>query len=606
MCGIIGYIGNKATKNILLEGLKNLEYRGYDSSGVAILGDNIQIVKEVGKIENLKNSIAKQELRGNLGIGHTRWATHGMPTENNSHPHFSNDKKFAIVHNGIIENYLELKEKLQKLGYKFISDTDTEVIVHLYHYYYNGDMIDTLAKVIKDLEGSYAVCVLSEEHKDKFVVAKKDSPLIIGLGEDENFVASDMPAILKYTKNYYLLEDGEMALINKDKVTIYDDNKKIISKEVLYFDFDTDLAEKNGYEHFMLKEIFEQPSCIKKCVSKYIADNDVNFESFSKIEEIIKNTKNIHIVACGSAYHAGMIGKYAIENLARVRVNIDIASEFRYKNPILEKDDVCIIISQSGETADSLSALRLAKENGVKVISIVNVFGSSIARESDFVFYTLAGPEIAVATTKGYSTQVFLLYLFALKLAFIRGAISKDQFNAYISNIKQVENDINESLKLNDKIKDIANKYCHLENAFIVGRGIDYYLSLESSLKLKEISYIHSEAYASGELKHGSIALIDKDSLVIGIITDESLSAKTISNLKEVKARGAKVLVFAKEGIEGLEDVVDDAIFVPSKEEFFMGITGIIPMQLFSYYVAKERGCDIDMPKNLAKSVTVE
>ncbi len=606
MCGIIGYIGNKATKNILLEGLKNLEYRGYDSSGVAILGDNIQIVKEVGKIENLKNSIAKQELQGNLGIGHTRWATHGMPTENNSHPHFSNDKKFAIVHNGIIENYLELKEKLQKLGYKFISDTDTEVIVHLYHYYYNGDMIDTLAKVIKDLEGSYAVCVLSEEHKDKFVVAKKDSPLIIGLGEDENFVASDMPAILKYTKNYYLLEDGEMALINKDKVTIYDDNKKIISKEVLYFDFDTDLAEKNGYEHFMLKEIFEQPSCIKKCVSKYIADNDVNFESFSKIEEIIKNTKNIHIVACGSAYHAGMIGKYAIENLARVRVNIDIASEFRYKNPILEKDDVCIIISQSGETADSLSALRLAKENGVKVISIVNVFGSSIARESDFVFYTLAGPEIAVATTKGYSTQVFLLYLFALKLAFIRGAISKDQFNAYISNIKQVENDINESLKLNDKIKDIANKYCHLENAFIVGRGIDYYLSLESSLKLKEISYIHSEAYASGELKHGSIALIDKDSLVIGIITDESLSAKTISNLKEVKARGAKVLVFAKEGIEGLEDVVDDAIFVPSKEEFFMGITGIIPMQLFSYYVAKERGCDIDMPKNLAKSVTVE
>ncbi|WP_250278684.1 glutamine--fructose-6-phosphate transaminase (isomerizing) [[Clostridium] colinum] len=606
MCGIVGYIGNKDTKNILLKGLKKLEYRGYDSSGIAVLDQDINIVKTKGKIANLEEKLNLSNISGNIGIGHTRWATHGEPNEVNSHPHFSNDKKIAIVHNGIIENYLELKEMLQKKGYNFISETDTEVIVHLYHSYYDGDMINTLSKVLKDIKGSYAICVICEDHKDSFVVARKDSPLIIGVGENENFIASDVPAILENTKKYYFLDDMEMAIIKKDSVTIFDLEKNIVKKETFEVNWDISLAEKNGYDYFMLKEIFEQPACIKKCISSKILQDDVFFENFSFTNEQINNINKIHIVACGSAWHAGMVGKYIIENMCRIPVELDIASEFRYKNPILNKNDICIIISQSGETADTLAALRLAKENGVKVISIVNVVGSSIARESDEVLYTLAGPEIAVATTKGYSTQLSILYMICIKFAHIRKTISNDSFKEYIESLKNLDNYIEQVLNLEEKVKEIANKYYNVDNAFIIGRGLDYCMSLEFSLKLKEISYIHSEAYAAGELKHGSIALIEKDTVVFGVLTQDELIPKTISNLKEVKARGAKVILIAKEGYENLDDIADDIIFIPKIKEEFISSVAIIPMQLISYYIAVKRGCDVDMPRNLAKSVTVE
>lgn len=605
MCGIVGYIGNNDTKNILLKGLKKLEYRGYDSAGVAILNDNINIVKSKGKIINLEQKLP-QNLSGNIGIGHTRWATHGEPNETNSHPHFSKNKNFAVVHNGIIENYLELKQSLQQQGYTFLSQTDTEVIVHLFDSLYNGDLIQTLAKVLKKVEGSYALCLISDEHKDSFVVAKKDSPLIIGVGKDENFVASDIPAMLEYTKDYYFLDDMEMALIKKNEVIIYDFNQNIIQKSLSTINWDICCAEKNGYPHFMLKEIFEQPLCIKKCINNKILNNNILFENFSITDEQLKNVNNINIVACGSAWHAGMIGKNIIEKMCRIPVILEIASEFRYKNPILNKNDICIIISQSGETADTLAALKLAKQNGVKTISIVNVVGSSIARESDDVLYTMAGPEISVATTKGYSTQVAMLYLFCLKLAYIRQNISNDEYINSINILQNIHTYIEKALKLDEKIKDIALKYHNIQDAFIVGRDVDYCVSLEASLKLKEISYIHSEAYAAGELKHGSIALIEENSVVFAILTQDNVVSKTISNLKEIKARGAKLILIAKDCYTDLDDIADDIIYIPTIDEKFIALISVIPMQLLSYYIALNRGCDIDMPKNLAKSVTVE
>ncbi len=606
MCGIVGYIGNNNTKNILLNGLKKLEYRGYDSSGIAILNEDINIYKSKGKISNLEEKISSNNINGHIGIGHTRWATHGEPNEINSHPHFSNDKKIAVVHNGIIENYLDIKKSLQKKGYNFISDTDTEVIAHLYHSYYNGDMIDTLSKVLNELKGSYALCIICKEHKDHFVVAKKDSPLIVGIGENENFIASDIPALLENTKKYYLLNDMEMAIIKKDEINIFDLNKNIIKKEIFNVNWDISLAQKDGYDHFMLKEIFEQPICIKKCINHKVLKNDIFFENFSITNDQIKNINTIHIVACGSAWHAGMVGKYIIEDICRIPVNLDIASEFRYKNPILNKNDICIIISQSGETADTLAALRLAKKNKIKVISIVNVIGSSIARESDDVLYTLAGPEIAVATTKGYSTQLALLYMICIKFAHIRKNIDNNSFLEYVSNLQNINKYIDKTFNIENKIKNIANKYYNINNAFIIGRGIDYSIALESSLKLKEISYINSEAYAAGELKHGSIALIEKNTPVFAILTQDRLIQKTISNLKEVKSRGAKIIIICKEGYNNLEDIADDIIFIPNIEEKFMASIAIIPMQLLSYYIALKRGCNIDMPRNLAKSVTVE
>lgn len=605
MCGIVGYIGNNDTKNILLKGLKKLEYRGYDSAGVAVLNDHINIVKSKGKIINLEQKLS-QTLCGNVGIGHTRWATHGEPNEINSHPHFSKNKKFAIVHNGIIENYLELKQSLQQQGYIFLSQTDTEVIVHLFDSLYNGDLIQTLAKVLKKLKGSYAICLISDEHKDSFVVAKKDSPLIIGVGKDETFVASDIPAMLEYTKDYYFLDDMEMALIKKDEVTIYDFEQNIIEKSLCTIDWDICCAEKNGYQHFMLKEIFEQPLCVKKCINTKISNNNILFENFSITDEQLKNVNNIHIVACGSAWHAGMVGKNIIEKMCRIPVILEIASEFRYKNPILNKNDICIIISQSGETADTLAALKLAKQNGVKTVSIVNVVGSSIARESDDVLYTMAGPEISVATTKGYSTQVAMLYLFCLKLAYIRQNISYDEYTNSINTLQNIHTYIEKALQLDEKIKEIASKYYNIQDAFMVGRDIDYCVSLEASLKLKEISYIHSEAYAAGELKHGSIALIEENSVIFAILTQDNIVSKTISNLKEIKARGAKLVLLAKDCYTDLSDISDDIIYIPTIDEKFIALVSVIPMQLLSYYIALNRGCDIDMPKNLAKSVTVE
>ena len=610
MCGIVGYIGNKNTKDILIKGLKNLEYRGYDSAGIAILNDEnkIDIFKSKGKIVNLEEKIQNKSITGNLGIGHTRWATHGEPSEINSHPHFSKDGNIAIVHNGIIENYLELKENLKKDGYEFISETDTEVVVHLYHKYYNGDMIDTLNKVLKEIKGSYALCVVCNDHKDQFVVSRKDSPLIIGIGKDENFVASDIPAILENTKQYYFLDDFEMAIIKKDSISIFDMQKNEVKKDVFNVDWDMSLAEKDGYDYFMMKEIMQQPECIKKCLGSRISNGDIVFENFSITNDEIKNIGTIHIVACGSAWHSGMVGKYLIEDMCRIPVSLDIASEFRYRNPILNSNDICIILSQSGETADTLAALKEAKKNNVKVISIVNVVGSSIARESDDVLYTMAGPEIAVATTKGYSTQLTMLYAISLKFAYIRGNITKEIYTKYINELNGLDILMKKCLskEKEEEIKKICEKYYNVNNAFLIGRGIDYCIALEASLKLKEISYIHSEAYPAGELKHGSIALIEKDTVVFGILTQDSIIEKTISNLKEVKARGAKVVIIAKEGLDIFEDIADDIIFIPSVEEKFIASLAIIPMQILSYYIAIKRGCDVDMPRNLAKSVTVE
>ena len=610
MCGIVGYIGNKNTKDILIKGLKNLEYRGYDSAGIAILNDEnkIDIFKSKGKIVNLEEKIQNKSITGNLGIGHTRWATHGEPSEINSHPHFSKDGNIAIVHNGIIENYLELKENLKKDGYEFISETDTEVVVHLYHKYYNGDMIYTLNKVLKEIKGSYALCVVCNDHKDQFVVARKDSPLIIGIGKDENFVASDIPAILENTKQYYFLDDFEMAIIKKDSISIFDMQKNEVKKDVFNVDWDMSLAEKDGYDYFMMKEIMQQPECIKKCLGSRISNEDIVFENFSITNDEIKNIGTIHIVACGSAWHSGMVGKYLIEDMCRIPVSLDIASEFRYRNPILNSNDICIILSQSGETADTLAALKEAKKNNVKVISIVNVVGSSIARESDDVLYTMAGPEIAVATTKGYSTQLTMLYAISLKFAYIRGNITKEIYTKYINELNGLDILMKKCLskEKEEEIKKICEKYYNVNNAFLIGRGIDYCIALEASLKLKEISYIHSEAYPAGELKHGSIALIEKDTVVFGILTQDSIIEKTISNLKEVKARGAKVVIIAKEGLDIFEDIADDIIFIPSVEEKFIASLAIIPMQILSYYIAIKRGCDVDMPRNLAKSVTVE
>ncbi len=627
MCGIIGYIGdssittnssesNTNTKDILIKGLQKLEYRGYDSAGIAILNENINIFKAKGKIKNLEETIQESInsnaniTAGNIGIGHTRWATHGEPNKTNCHPHFSNDNKIAVVHNGIIENYIILKEDLIKQGYKFITETDTEVIVHLFDSFYKGNMLEALNGVVGKLEGSYALCVICQDEPDKILVTRKDSPLIIGIGQNENFIASDIPAILEHTKEYYLLDDLETAIITSQSVQIFDSNKKELKKEIFKVDWDISLAEKSGYDYFMLKEIMEQPECIKKCIGSYIHNNSIDFEYTTLKDEEIKNINRIHIIACGSAYNAGMVGKSLIEKMCRIPVNLEIASEFRYQDPILHKDDICIIISQSGETADTLAALREAKSKGIKTISIVNVVGSSIARESDNVIYTLAGPEIAVATTKGYSTQMIILYLLAVKFANIRGNITQDKFNSYLEELGKIPEQIAGlvDMEKHEIYKNIANKYSDVNEAFMIGRGIDYGICLEAVLKLKEISYVHSEAYQAGELKHGSIALIEDGSVVFGILTQDELYEKTISNLKEVKSRGAKIIVVSKESYKekNLEEFADDVVYVNDIAPEFIPSTVAVPMQLIAYYVAINRECDIDMPRNLAKSVTVE
>lgn len=599
MCGIVGYIGKEQAAPILLCALKKLEYRGYDSAGVAVHdGKKVNVVKTKGKLNNLSEKIdGGKTISGTLGIGHTRWATHGEPSDVNSHPHTSNSGKIAVVHNGIIENYLKIKEFLKDKGYKFVSETDTEVIAHLADYYYNGDLLQTVVKLLKKLKGSYALGIISAERPNELVAVKKDSPLIVGLGKGENFIASDIPAILPHTRDVYIMEDNEIAFIKRESVTLYNTELEHIDKEVFYVNWDVSAAEKGGYEHFMIKEIMEEPQAILNTVSQIIG------QGMMKIDKI---PDKINIVACGSAYHVGVAGKYIIEQIAKIPVEVDTASEYRYRDALLTKNTLVVVISQSGETADTLAALRESKRRGAETLSIVNVVGSTIARESDRVLYTLAGPEISVATTKAYSTQLSAVYMLALSLAKAEGKLSPELEKYYGEELLKLPSLINSILEQKDKIQNFASKYFNAKNVFFIGRGIDYALSLEGALKLKEISYIHSEAYPAGELKHGPISLIEDGTLVIALATQEKLFEKTLSNIKEVKSRGAVVLSIAEEDNEQIEECSDDVFYLPKTNRMFTSALAATVLQLFAYYVACLKGCDIDQPRNLAKSVTVE
>lgn len=607
MCGIVGYIGQNEAAPVLIKGLKKLEYRGYDSAGIAVFGDGIHVVKTKGRLADLDAKVQEMGgVEGHVGIGHTRWATHGAPSDVNSHPHTSMNGRISVVHNGIIENYLQLKAELEEKGYVFASETDTEVVAQLFDYYYDGDMVDTLIRVIGRIRGSYALGILCNEKPDEIVAVRKDSPMLVGIGKNENFIASDIPALLEYTKDYYLLNDNEIVVLKKDSITILDLDKNEIKKDIYNVTWDISAAEKGGYDYFMMKEIMEQPKAFKATISPRIVDGEIKLDNIKYADEDIRNINRIHIIACGSAWHAAIVGKYVIEDYARIPVEVDLASEFRYRNPILDKNDVCIIISQSGETADTLAALREAKRQGIRILAIVNVVGSSIARESDDVLYTWAGPEIAVATTKGYSTQVALMYLLAMKFGQARGYLSAEEVKKLTAELELVPGYIEKLLTMDEELKELAKAHAHANDVFVIGRGIDYAVALEGSLKLKEISYIHSEAYAAGELKHGTISLIEEGTLVVAIATQDPLYEKLVSNVKEVKARGAYVVAIAKEGNTEIAEVADKVIYIPQINDKFTASLNVIPMQIFSYYVAIERGCDVDMPRNLAKSVTVE
>ena len=605
MCGIIGFSGSTDAKNIILDGLKRLEYRGYDSAGIAIQNGNIiNMVKTSGKVDNLV-AMAKNnsKLKGNCGIGHTRWATHGVPSDVNAHPHMSADGKFAIVHNGIIENHLEIKNELIQKGIKFLSETDTEVIVQLLDYYYDGDIKKTLVKISSMLEGSYALGVLCADFPGTIYAAKVSSPLVIGIGAGENYFASDITAFISHTKNVIDLDDGEFAEISADKVNIFDHNLREIKKEERKITWDVAAAEKSGYEHFMLKEIMEQPAALKATIEPRVKDNKVNFD---ELNIDIKKYDRILMTACGSAFYAGCVGRDVIEKLCRMHVHTEVASELRYRDPMIDAKTLVIVISQSGETADTIAAIKEAKNKGADVLAIVNVVGSAIAKLADYTIYTWAGPEIAVATTKGYTTQVVVLYMFATWAAYKLGKIDEKQLINLTNDIKSLPERAQRTLDLNTKVKKMADKYHEKQSIFFIGRYLDYAVCLEGSLKLKEISYIHSEAYAAGELKHGTIALIEEGRLVVAVCCYEPLLDKIISNVQQVKARGAQVLALAIEGNKKIFAEADDVLLVPKANELFMAAVEIIPLQLFAYYVAKNNKCDIDKPKNLAKSVTVE
>lgn len=608
MCGIVGYIGTQQAAPIILEGLAKLEYRGYDSAGMAIYTkDKIQIAKSVGRLKILKELTRDGEtMPGMAGIGHTRWATHGAPSDENSHPHYNKQETIAVVHNGIIENYLPLKEKLISKGYHFTSETDTEVVAHLMDYYYKGNPLETITKVMNRVQGSYALGIMFAEYPDVVYAVRKDSPLIVGQNQDGCFIASDVPAILKYTRQVYFIENQEIVQLKANEIKFFSIDEEELEKEPTTIEWDAESAEKGGYEHFMLKEMYEQPKTVTDTLLPRIKDNDISIEELNMSDEEIKAIKRIHIVACGSAYHAGITAKYVIEGIARIPVEVDVASEFRYRNPILEKDDMVVVISQSGETADSLAALRQSKERGYKVLGIVNVVGSSIAREADRVMYTWAGPEIAVATTKAYSAQLIALYVIALKFAKVRGKLDDEAFQSMVHDLKRLPEQIEQLLSNKEHIQRFANRYVAAKDVFFVGRGIDYAISLEASLKLKEISYIHSEAYAAGELKHGTISLIEDGTLVAAVATQDELFQKTLSNMLEVKARGAVVLAVTNEGNTEIEKAADYVIYIPKTNSYFANSLAVIPLQLFGYYVAVEKGCDVDKPRNLAKSVTVE
>lgn len=610
MCGIVGYIGGNPAESILIEGLKKLEYRGYDSAGIAIHSEEeINIMKAKGRLMNLEEKLGDDGLKGTIGIGHTRWATHGAPSDENSHPHASTKEDIVIVHNGIIENYLALRAELVAKGYEFVSETDTEVVVHLIYDIYkeNKDLKKAVTLAVKKLEGSYALGVMSKDDPDTLIATRKESPLIIGLGEGENFIASDIPAILKHTRDVYLLDNEEVAILTRNSVQIYNKEDNAIEKEIFHVDWDIASAEKGGYEHFMLKEIFEQPKVVRETLTPRISEaGEIVLDDISLTKEDLNKINKIYMVACGTAHYATLVGKYLIERVARIPVVAEVASEFRYRDPILDENTLVIVVSQSGETADTLAALRMSKEAGARVMAVVNVVGSSIAREADDIFYTWAGPEIAVASTKAYSCQLMAMYLISSHIATLKGHMSKDEFKELKDEMLLIPDKIQEILENKEQIKQFAMDFINAKNVFYIGRGLDFAVCMEGSLKLKEIAYVHSEPYAAGELKHGPIALIEDDTLVFGILTKEELNDKTISNLKEVKARGASIIAIAQEGNEKADSVGDHVIYVPRTHWMLTSILANIPQQLFAYYVACGLGNDVDKPRNLAKSVTVE
>ncbi len=610
MCGIVGYIGDKQACGILIDGLTKLEYRGYDSAGVAIYNKNkISVKKYQGRLNILEEKLKEKPLAGTIGIGHTRWATHGEPSDKNSHPHSSNDGLISLVHNGIIENYRSLKEELQEKGYVFLSETDTEVIAHLISSEYENDIFDAVTKAAKKLKGAYALAVICANEPDKIIAVRKDSPLIIGLGEHENFIASDIPAILNYTRDVYLIDNNTFGIVTQNDVKLYNQNKELISKDIFHVTWNADAAGKNGYDHYMLKEINEQPNAITDTLRSRISEknNDILLDGFKLSKKEFDKISKIYIVACGTAYYAGCVGKLLIEKYARISVETQIASEFRYNDPIIDENTLFIAISQSGETADTLASMRLAKEKGARVLAISNVVGSSVTREADDVLFTWAGPEIAVASTKAYATQVICMYLAALKLGKLAGTIKDEDFTNMLNSCLNLSQNAADALKNESYVKKIAKKFIDKSDVFFIGRGLDYCLAREGALKMKEISYIHAEAYQAGELKHGPIALIEKGTIVVALCTQKGeMIEKMISNIKEVKARGAYVIAVAQKSSVEVAEACDEVLYINDIFNDAAVIPAVILLQLLAYYVSVLKGCDVDKPRNLAKSVTVE
>lgn len=609
MCGIVGYIGDKEVVPVLMEGLSKLEYRGYDSAGIAVYHDEgIHVRKYKGRLSVLSDHLKEENLTGTMGIGHTRWATHGEPSDRNAHPHTNTTGNIAVIHNGIIENYMKIKEWLIKeTGVVFQSETDTEVIAHLIDHYYEGDLLKAVFRAIAKMEGAYAIGVICKEEPDKIVAVRKDSPLIVGLGEGENFIASDIPALLKHTKRMHLVENDEVVLLTKNEVKIFNELGQEMDREVFHVTWDAEAAEKEGYQHFMIKEINEQPKGIAETLMRRLdKDDNILLDGIKLTKEDLEHINKIYIVACGTAYHAGLIGRYAIEKFAKIPVEVDVASEFRYRDPFVDENTLFIAISQSGETLDTLAALREAKRKGARILSVVNVVGSSVARESDDVFYTWAGPEIAVASTKAYTTQLIAMYLIALHMAKTVGAMKEEDYKKVIQELKALPEKVERILGDIDKIQHLGDAQFNNESVFFMGRGLDVNVAHEGSLKLKEISYINSFAIAAGELKHGTIALIEKGTLVIALATQDHLYDKMLSNIQEVRARGAYVVAVAKEGNTEVAKTADVVLYIPDTMDELTPVLSIIPLQLFAYFIAVARGCDVDKPKNLAKSVTVE
>ena len=610
MCGIVGYIGKNEATPVLVEGLKTLEYRGYDSSGVAVLNNELNMVKTKGRIADLEARLEGKDIHGTLGIGHTRWATHGEPSDHNAHPHMNEEGTLALVHNGIIENYIQLKEELIDKGYRFLSETDTEIALQLVDLYLKetGDLLEAVAKTVDRVEGSYAFGVVSASEPDKLIAARKESPLVIGIGDGENFIASDVPAIIRHTRDVYFIEDHELVVVTADDITIMDYDKNVKSRDVYNVTWDIEAAEKGGFDHFMIKEIFEQPQAIKDTLTPRLPldKDEVYLDGIKLGKEELDNINKIYVVACGTAYYAGLSMKYLVEKYARIPVVCEVASEFRYNDPIIDEHTLMVVVSQSGETADTLAALRMAKKAGARVLGVVNAVGSTISREADDVVYVWAGPEIAVASTKAYTTMVCALYLIAMKIAMELGVMSVNSFREKRDFLYKLPEQVQGILDKAPEIEALAKKHIDMKNVFYIGRGLDYAAAMEGALKIKEIAYLHAEPYAAGELKHGPIALIEDNTLLMGLVGQESLYEKTVSNIKEVKSRGASVMAIAMEGNGSIEQVAEDVVYVPRTHWTMAAILENIPQQLFAYYIAKELGHDVDKPRNLAKSVTVE